>query len=1016
MAMWESRLGGIPRPYLARSCGAAMLELSITNTLGESKLVHSFISYAQSYGNHYTTTAEVRYRRATNSQNLPYKLGLNQFANLTWEEFTRNYLSSTQQNCFATASLKRKQLQDITPPFTIHWSKDEIVSAAKNQVHCVYSTTGKCATALITAPFTTEAFNLGVVTLVLSPYLDGFAANRRVMKQFKSSDGNILKLLDSRSIDSQQVPSHDHTIKRAMQMHSFLVQRLVLDTEMEGKQMHEVVESSRPPQPDDDIFRTELVAAVTMFSQVMQNPRFLALLQPPLPSQPVGSQEQRSEPVKAQAQVMHIANSMETLGHQGCVNAVTWNSEGSMLLSGSDDTRVNLWDYSNRKLVHSIDSGHSANIFCVKFVPETCDDVVVSGAGDAEVRVHRISRSNGGSSPPIFRCHRRRVKKLAVEDGNPHVIWSASEDGTLRQYDLREGTVCPSTEAAEHECRNVLLDLRSGLKRSLSDQPRHCLSLKTCAINRTRPHQLLVGGSDAFARLYDRRMLAAPSSSRMQGKPPPHLCYLCPAHLSENTRSSLHLTHVTFSPNGLEVLLSYSGEHVYLMDVNNTGGDDTVTYVASDLPKRFVLEPIVNGIENPTTVINACKLNTPQLLDCLELLSEARKMLREGGNYLHAIDLASEVLETGYSVMDATLQSDILCVRAEAFLKRLWKNDVHMAIRDCNKARAINSNSAQAHLLMGEALSHLAKHREALEFVLRAQYLDPSNKELSDKVVIFRSKMVAAEEAKKNGSANKDGTHGRESSKIRALSGMMSRSEGDQGDLSPDSRPTERDDSDYDDDMEMEMEIEMLVGGDDERDRETGARQGSSLNLRLRRRVCSGREKNANTHTSICGVTSNNTATQAEVALDMRQRFVGHCNIGTDIKQATFLGERGDYVASGSDDGRWFIWHKKTGRLLKLLKGDENVVNCVQCHPFDCAIATSGIDNTIKLWTPCAQEPSLVAGGVAGPESADFLQIMAENQQKMRRPRDIGFPLAILQQFRIPSERGMRPPLECTQS
>lgn len=25
-----------------------------------------------------------------------------------------------------------------------------------------------------------------------------------------------------------------------------------------------------------------------------------------------------------------------------------------------------------------------------------------------------------------------------------------------------------------------------------------------------------------------------------------------------------------------------------------------------------------------------------------------------------------------------------------------------------------------------------------------------------------------------------------------------------------------------------------------------------------------------------------------------------------------------------------------------------SVVNCVQSHPFDCAIATSGIDNTIK--------------------------------------------------------------------
>lgn len=29
-------------------------------------------------------------------------------------------------------------------------------------------------------------------------------------------------------------------------------------------------------------------------------------------------------------------------------------------------------------------------------------------------------------------------------------------------------------------------------------------------------------------------------------------------------------------------------------------------------------------------------------------------------------------------------------------------------------------------------------------------------------------------------------------------------------------------------------------------------------------------------------------------------------------------------MASGSDDGRWFIWVKKTGRLVKMLVGDED--------------------------------------------------------------------------------------------
>jgi hypothetical protein len=47
--------------------------------------------------------------------------------------------------------------------------------------------------------------------------------------------------------------------------------------------------------------------------------------------------------------------------------------------------QINIWSYKNRELLHDIDTGHSANIFCTKFVPETCDEVVASGAGDAEV-------------------------------------------------------------------------------------------------------------------------------------------------------------------------------------------------------------------------------------------------------------------------------------------------------------------------------------------------------------------------------------------------------------------------------------------------------------------------------------------------------------------------------------------------------------------------------------------------------------------------------------------------------
>lgn len=46
---------------------------------------------------------------------------------------------------------------------------------------------------------------------------------------------------------------------------------------------------------------------------------------------------------------------------------------------------------------------------------------------------------------------------MKVEVGNPNVVWSASEDGTLRQHDFREVTSCPPGGCSQRECRGVLV-------------------------------------------------------------------------------------------------------------------------------------------------------------------------------------------------------------------------------------------------------------------------------------------------------------------------------------------------------------------------------------------------------------------------------------------------------------------------------------------------------------------------------------------------------------------------------
>jgi len=42
----------------------------------------------------------------------------------------------------------------------------------------------------------------------------------------------------------------------------------------------------------------------------------------------------------------------------------------------------------------------------------------------------------------------------------------------------------------------------------------------------------------------------------------------------------------------------------------------------------------------------------------------------------------------------------------------------------------------------------------------------------------------------------------------------------------------------------------------------------------------------------------------------------------------------------------------------------------------------------LQMWTPHAEVPSMVAGGTAGPETADVLSVVETNQRKLRRNRE----------------------------
>ncbi|KAK2179366.1 hypothetical protein NP493_494g02000 [Ridgeia piscesae] len=99
--------------------------------------------------------------------------------------------------------------------------------------------------------------------------------------------------------------------------------------------------------------------------------------------------------------------------HNGCVNTMCWNESGSLILSGSDDQYLKITDPFNRNVISSVHSGHRANIFSAKFLPNSRD-----------------------SHDVLINCS-RAVTSLAINPCTPYELAVGCSDSTVRIFDRR---------------------------------------------------------------------------------------------------------------------------------------------------------------------------------------------------------------------------------------------------------------------------------------------------------------------------------------------------------------------------------------------------------------------------------------------------------------------------------------------------------------------------------------------------------------------------------------------------
>lgn len=64
-----------------------------------------------------------------------------------------------------------------------------------------------------------------------------------------------------------------------------------------------------------------------------------------------------------------------------------------------------------------------------QFLPQTGDRIIATAAADAKVQIHTVETKETSQA---YKCHIGRVKRLATAPDTPYMLWSASEDGTIR--------------------------------------------------------------------------------------------------------------------------------------------------------------------------------------------------------------------------------------------------------------------------------------------------------------------------------------------------------------------------------------------------------------------------------------------------------------------------------------------------------------------------------------------------------------------------------------------------------
>nr|XP_018260705.1 uncharacterized protein I303_06420 [Kwoniella dejecticola CBS 10117]OBR82863.1 hypothetical protein I303_06420 [Kwoniella dejecticola CBS 10117] len=605
-------------------------------------------------------------------------------------------------------------------------------------------------------------------------------------------------------------------------------------------------------------------------------------------------------------------------GHRGCVNAISWSGDGKTLLTGSDDKRICIWEpdsnpssssssssYSPHplKLADTISTGHRANIFSAKFLPNTNTPTIVSCAGDRDVRVFEVERlvrdnlsgelvGERGDGVTILKCHKDRTKRIATEN-SPYLFLTVSEDGTVRQHDLRRPHTCRS------QCPEPLFYAPKGV------------DLYSLSVSTVTPHIFAVAGRTDTAFICDRRMIPRQTPSwgphirssgqvhcvRKLGLPNEEWDKVAPNNGNRMFGEERHITCVKMSPEHADEVSVAFAKH------------STALFSIYDSPPSFSMRsksPVIvppNGEVARAAGSSSPSSRRPQARAKSKTPSPEERSVEGKEDNRTSPSLGKRRQSDRESILP---ESSVPSSRPRRISDLIDHDDegglTSMSLDDTKTVDAVSGNSQGGSDDGTTAMSN-------------AQRIGPPTPP--------HSYSCTAEDFLRDDEDEDVDANGNDQGAVNT----------DDGEDGP--SHTEEDDDDALDEFDDEADEDMVDEADD------GDEDEEFMDPDI----------------DLLGYGGSNASDLSAKAFDHvemiypRRSFKGARNVET-VKDCNFLGVRADKVCSGSDDGNFFVWDKDTGRLEGIWEGDGSVVNVMEQHPTLPLVAVSGIDNTVKMFAP----------------------------------------------------------------